>query len=91
MEPNNKQFLTEEELGKTQAMHTEFNKLKTHLADVSLQKHGLLKQIDLLRNDFAQHENELMAKYESNSDAGKKAWTSAESGSSGRRDSVNVR
>ncbi len=63
MEPNNKQFLTEEELGKTQAMHTEFNKLKTHLADVSLQKHGLLKQIDLLRNDFAQHENELMAKY----------------------------
>lgn len=63
MEPNNKQFLTEEELGKTQTMHNEFNKLKAHLADVSLQKHGVLKQIDLLRNDFAQHENELMAKY----------------------------
>lgn len=63
MEPNNKQFLTEEELGKTQAMHNEFNKLKAHLADVSLQKHGLLKQIDFLRNDFSQHENSLMEKY----------------------------
>ena len=63
MEPNNKQFLTEEELGKTQAMHNEFNKLKAHLADVSLQKHGLLKQIDFLRNDFSQHENILMEKY----------------------------
>jgi hypothetical protein len=63
MEPNNKQFLTEEELGKTQAMHNEFNKLKAHLADISLQKHGLLKQIDLLRSDFSQHENGLMAKY----------------------------
>jgi putative heme degradation protein len=63
MEPNTKQFLTQEELGRTQAMHNEFNKLKSHLADVSLQKHGILKQIDLLRGDFSQHENELMTKY----------------------------
>jgi hypothetical protein len=41
--------------------------------------------------DSVDDDDELMAKYESNSDAGKKAWTSAESGSSGRRDSVNVR
>jgi hypothetical protein len=63
MEPKGKQFLTEDELGKTQAMHSEFNKLKVHLAEVSLQKHSVLKQIDLLRADFSQHENELMAKY----------------------------
>jgi hypothetical protein len=63
MESNNKQFLTKEELSKTQAMHTEFNKLKLQLAEVSLQKHGTLKQIDLLREDFANHESELMSKY----------------------------
>jgi hypothetical protein len=33
------------------------------LAEVSLQKHGTLKQIDLLREDFANHESELMSKY----------------------------
>jgi hypothetical protein len=63
MEPTNTQFLTEEELRTTQIMHNEFNKLKLHLAEISLQKHGLLKQIDLLRNDFSQHENILMEKY----------------------------
>ncbi len=63
MEPTNTQFLTEEELRTTQIMHNEFNKLKLHLAETSLQKHGLLKQIDLLRNDFSQHENILMEKY----------------------------
>jgi hypothetical protein len=62
-EPNTKQFLTEEELSKTQSMHTEFNKMKSHLADVSLQKHSVLKQIDLLRSDFSEHENALMLKY----------------------------
>lgn len=56
-------FLTEEELSKTQAMHNEFNKLKLQLADVSMQKHTILKQIDLLRGDFSKHENELMSIY----------------------------
>ncbi len=37
-------FLTKEELEATQGMHNEFNKLKIQLADVELQKHGLLKQ-----------------------------------------------
>lgn len=40
--------------------------------------------------DSVDDDDELMAKYESNSDAGKKAWSSSETGSSGRRDSVNA-
>jgi hypothetical protein len=63
MESNNKQFLTKEELSKTQSMHTEFSKLKLQLTEVSLQKHEILKQIDFLRSGFANHENELMSKY----------------------------
>lgn len=63
MEPTGNQFLTEDELSKTQAMHSEFNKLKKNIAEVSLQKHSLLKQVDLLRDEFSKHENELMAKY----------------------------
>ncbi len=62
-ESGEKQYLLKDELEKTQMMHTEFNKLKSHLAEVSLQKHGILKQIDLLRGEFARHENELMEKY----------------------------
>jgi hypothetical protein len=56
-------FLTKEELDATQAMHNEFNKLKIQLADVELQKHGLLKHIDMLRLEFQQHEKGLMDKY----------------------------
>ena len=56
-------FLTKEELEKTQAMHGDFNKLKMQLGDVELQKQGILKQVDMLKNFFADHEKELMAKY----------------------------
>jgi hypothetical protein len=56
-------FLTKEELEATQAMHNEFNKLKIQLADVELQKHGLLKHIDMLRLEFQKHEKGLMDKY----------------------------
>jgi hypothetical protein len=56
-------FLTKEELDATQAMHNEFNKLKIQLADVELQKHGLLKHIDMLRLEFQKHEKGLMDKY----------------------------
>jgi hypothetical protein len=63
MFPGGKEFLEQEELTKTQEMHNEFNKLKAHLADVSLQKHGILKQIDMLRDSFAAYENGLISKY----------------------------
>ena len=56
-------FLTKEELEATQAMHNEFNKLKIQLADVELQKHGLLKHVDVLRLEFQKHEKGLMDKY----------------------------
>lgn len=56
-------FLTKEELEATQAMHNEFNKIKIQLADVELQKHGLLKHIDMLRLEFQKHEKGLMDKY----------------------------
>lgn len=56
-------ILTKEELEATQAMHNEFNKLKIQLADVELQKHGLLKHIDMLRLEFQKHEKGLMDKY----------------------------
>lgn len=56
-------FLTKEELEATQAMHNEFNKLKIQLADVELQKHSLLKHVDMLRLEFQKHEKGLMDKY----------------------------
>lgn len=58
-----KQFLTKEELEKTQQMHNAFNNLKAKLADIELEKHGILRTIDALRNDFAIHEQELIPKY----------------------------
>jgi hypothetical protein len=56
-------FLTKEELEKTQAMHGDFNKLKMQLADIELQKQGILKHVDMLKGFFAEHEKELMDKY----------------------------
>ena len=47
-------FLTQEELEKTQALHNDFNKLKMQLGDTELQKQGILKQIDMLKNFFAE-------------------------------------
>jgi hypothetical protein len=56
-------FLTKEELERTQSMHNDFNKLKMQLGDVELQKQGVLKQVDMLKGFFAEHEKELMTKY----------------------------
>jgi hypothetical protein len=56
-------FLTKEELETTQAMHNEFNKIKMQIADVELQRASLLKQVDLLRDEFSKHEKGLMDTY----------------------------
>lgn len=56
-------FLTKEELEKTQAMHSDFNMLKLQVADAELQKQAALKNIELLRAEFAKHEKGLMDKY----------------------------
>lgn len=56
-------FLTKEELEVIQGMQGEFTNLKIQLADVDLQKHGLLKHIDMLRAQFQKHEKALIDKY----------------------------
>jgi hypothetical protein len=56
-------FLTKEELEKTQSMHNDFNKLKMQLGDIELQKQSVLKNVDILKGFFAEHEKELMNKY----------------------------
>ena len=58
-----KLFLTQEELGKIQSMNNEFTKAKIALGDLELQKQGLLKSIDVLREDFAKQELLLIEKY----------------------------
>lgn len=55
--------LTQEELKKIQDMNAEFNKAKLSLGDLELQKHGLLKHIEVLREGFATNELELIGKY----------------------------
>lgn len=55
--------LTAEELKKIQEMNAEFNKAKMNLGDLELQKQGLLKHIESIRQGFAQNETELIEKY----------------------------
>ena len=55
--------LTEEELTKVQEMTNEFNKLKLAIGDIELNKQGLLKLVDTLKEDFASHEKILIEKY----------------------------
>ena len=55
--------VTEEELAKIQEMTNEFNKLKLGLGDIELNKQGLLKHIDVLKKEFAEHEQILIQKY----------------------------
>jgi hypothetical protein len=64
MEENtNKQFLTEHELMKFKTIQSEITKLKINLAEATLQKHGILKQIDFFRTEITKFENELVEKY----------------------------
>lgn len=55
--------LTEEELKSIQEMNAEFNKAKLGLGDLELQKQGLLKHIDVIRDGFTKNELELIQKY----------------------------
>lgn len=58
-----KTILTEKELSDIQAMNAEFTKLKMAIGDLEMQKHNLLKAIEILRTDFSKHELELIEKY----------------------------
>jgi hypothetical protein len=60
---NEKLFVTQDELATIQGMNTEFSKSKMALGDMELQKQGLLRHIDNLKKDFADHEQLLINKY----------------------------
>lgn len=63
METTEKIFITQEELSTIQGMNSDFAKAKMGLGDIELQKQGLLKAIDDLKNTFAKHEKMLIEKY----------------------------
>lgn len=56
-------FVTSEELEGIQQMNSEFQKMKTSLGDLELQKHGILKHIDGLKKIFMDNEKLLIQKY----------------------------
>lgn len=59
--------IEEKELTDLQGLHAEFNKLKTQLGDLSLQKHGICLRVEELKKEFQTHENSLVKKYGANS------------------------
>ena len=65
VEKNNtiKKFVSKEELNVIQGMNAEFQKIKMSLGDIEMEKHELLKKLDTLREHFAIHEKDMVAKY----------------------------
>ena len=59
--------ITDEELKSLQTMTAEFNKLKTQLGDLSLQKHGICLRVEELKVEFQAVEKTLMETYGVNS------------------------
>ena len=55
--------LTEEELNNVQEMTNEFNRLKLAIGDLELNKQGLFKRVDILKEEFDSHEKILIEKY----------------------------
>ena len=55
--------IEEKELADLQALHAEFNKLKTQLGDLALQKHGICLRVEELKAEFQTHEKGLVDKY----------------------------
>lgn len=55
--------ITQEEISKIQEVNSKFNQAKIAIADCELQKQSILKNIDELRIEFAEHEKLLVEKY----------------------------
>ena len=55
--------IEEQELKELQELNTEFNKLKTNLGDLALQKHGICLKVEEIKKDFQSIEMKLMKKY----------------------------
>jgi hypothetical protein len=56
-------FITQEELTKIQEMNSDFSKAKMAIGDAELQKQGIIRHIDAMKAEFAQHEKMLIEKY----------------------------
>ena len=59
--------ITDKELENLQTMTAEFNKLKTQLGDLTLQKHGVCLRVEELKAEFVELEKSLMETYGSES------------------------
>tara|TARA_R100000935_G_scaffold11243_1_gene22678 strand:+ start:3038 stop:3280 length:243 start_codon:yes stop_codon:yes gene_type:complete len=55
--------ITDKELENLQTMTAEFNKLKTQLGDLTLQKHGVCLRVEELKAEFVELEKSLMETY----------------------------
>lgn len=55
--------LTNEELELIQQMNSDYSKMKMAIADAEIQKESLLRSMEQLRSDFANHEKLLIDKY----------------------------
>jgi len=55
--------VTQEELEMLQAMNTQYSRMKLMIADLELQKLSVLKEIEVLKQDFSRNEAELISKY----------------------------
>ena len=55
--------IKDQELEDLQVLTAEFNKLKTQLGDLSLQKHGVCLRVEELKGEFQKLEEGLMDSY----------------------------
>jgi hypothetical protein len=55
--------LTESELTKVQSMLNAFNQLKMQIGDAELAKSAIIKQVETLKDEYAEVEKELAIKY----------------------------
>jgi hypothetical protein len=56
-------YVSKEELEKIQGMNAEFSKAKMALGELELNKHGILNQINAMRQEFFEYEKMLIIKY----------------------------
>lgn len=56
-------YVSKEELEKIQGMNAEFSKAKMALGELELNKHGILNQINAMRQEFSEYEKMLILKY----------------------------
>lgn len=57
------QVLTKEELQSLQQLQGRFNSLKMSLGDIEMQKHDIMREVDMVKMAFAENEKNLIQKY----------------------------